>query len=55
MGRSNEFLFRPMKIDIMFLVSHFQKIGEGIFSFFIIHYFSLLNKYGRFEGIKLLL
>ena len=36
-------LFRPMKIDFMFLVSHFQKIGEGIFHFsfsFIFQYWT---------------
>ena len=29
--------FRPMKVDIMFLVNHFRQVGEGFY--FIFHYF----------------
>ena len=27
-------LARPMKVDIMFLINHFQKVGEGYFIIF---------------------
>ena len=33
-----------MKVNIMFLVSHFEKVGEGFFSFFIIFQFLYILK-----------